>query len=118
MTPIRITIAGQTVTAQLSDNPTARDLAGQLPLALNFRDLNQLEKIAKLSRPLTTEGVPDGADPEVADLGYYAPLQDLVIYYGDVGYYTGIVRIGQFDSSQTEFIAQQPDGFEVTIDRA
>ena len=86
-------------------------------MTLSFRDLNRLEKIAKLPRPLTTDGVPEGADPQVADLGYYAPSQDLVLYYGDVGYYSGIVRIGQFDSSQTGFIENQPDDFEVTIQR-
>lgn len=117
MTSIRITIAGQTMTARLADNPTARDLADQLPMTLSFKDLNRLEKIATLPRPLTTDGTPDGADPQVADLGYYAPSQDLVLYYGDVGYYSGIVRIGQFDSSQTEFIENQPDGFQVTIQR-
>ena len=47
MTTIRIMIAGQPVTAQLADNPTARALAGQLPMTLTFRDLNQVEKIAK-----------------------------------------------------------------------
>jgi hypothetical protein len=80
VTPIKITIAGQTMAAQLADNPTARDLLGQLPMTLSFRDLNQLEKIAELPRPLTTDGVPDGADPQVADLGYYAPSQDLVLF--------------------------------------
>ena len=59
MTTIRIVIAGQQVTAQLDDNPTARALAGQLPLTLSFRDLNSVEKISKLPQPLTTEGVPD-----------------------------------------------------------
>lgn len=117
MTPIRITIAGQTITAQLSDNPTALDLAGQLPITLSFTDLNQLEKISKLPQPLTTDGVPEDADPQVGDLGYYAPSQDLVLYYGDVGYYSGIVRIGRFDGAHTDFIGDQSDGFEVTIDR-
>jgi hypothetical protein len=53
---------------------------------LPFRDLNRVEKIAKLARPLTTDGVPEGGDPEIADIGYYAPSQDLVLYYGDVGH--------------------------------
>ena len=59
--------------AQLSDNPTARALADRLPLTLSFRDLDGVEKIAKLAEPLTTDGVPDGADPDIADIGYYAP---------------------------------------------
>jgi hypothetical protein len=31
VTTIRITVADQTITAQLADNPTASDLAQQLP---------------------------------------------------------------------------------------
>ena len=34
MTDIRITVGDQTLTAQLADNPTARDLLDQLPLTL------------------------------------------------------------------------------------
>jgi hypothetical protein len=85
---------------------------------LDLPRLNQVEKIAKLPRPLTTEGAPEGDNPEIADIGYYAPSQDLVLYYGDVGYWNGIVRIGQFDSDQIDFVERQPDGFEVTIETA
>ena len=117
-TDIRIVIAGRPVRAQLADNPTARALADQLPLTLSFRDLNGVEKIAKLAGPVTTDGVPDGADPDIADIGYYAPTQDLVLYYGDVGYWNGIVRIGSFDDSQSSFVGDQPDGFRVTVEPA
>ena len=41
-----------------------------------------------------------------------------VLYYGDVGYRNGIVRIGQFDSDQIDFVERQPDGSEVTIKTA
>ena len=117
MTSIRISVEGQTLTAQLADNPTAHDLADQLPLTLTFRDFNGVEKIANLPRPLTTAGVPAGADPDVNDIGYYAPSGNLVFYYGDVGYWDGIVRIGQFDTD-IGLIQRQPDGFDVTIERA
>ena len=118
MPSIRMVINGQPVSAQLFDNPTARDLAAQLPLTLSFRDLNAVEKIARLPRPLTMEGVPDGDDPSPTEIGYYAPSEDLVLYYGDVGYWNGIVRIGQFSSADVDLIAQQPDGFDVTLERS
>jgi hypothetical protein len=118
VTAIRITVADQTIIAQLADNPTAQDLVGQLPLTLTFRDLNRVEKIAELPRPLTIEGVPPGADPEINDIGYYAPSRDLVFYYGDVGYWNGIVRIGRFNDGDIDLIERQPDGFEVTIELA
>jgi hypothetical protein len=104
VTDIRITVNDQTFTAQLSDNPTARDLIDQLPLTFRFRDFNRVEKIAKLPRPLTTDGVPAGDDPEINDIGYYAPSGDLVLYYGDVGYWSGIVRIGRLDAQDMRLI--------------
>ena len=87
-------------------------------MTLTFRDLNQVEKIAKLPRSLTTDGAAEGDNPEIGDIGYYATSQDLVLYYGDVGYWNGIVRIGQFDSDQIDFVERQPDGFEVAIETA
>ena len=114
---IVMTAGGRQITAELADNPTGRDLATLLPLTLGFHDLNGVEKIARLPRALTTDGVPAGADPEVAEIGYYAPSQDLVLYYGDVGYWNGIVRIGRFDRDELSFLASQPDGFAVTLDR-
>jgi hypothetical protein len=117
VTTIRITVDDRLINAQLADNPTAQDLAGQLPMTLSFRDFNRVEKVAELPRPLTTEGVPEGDDPDIADIGYYAPSNNLVLYYGDVGYWAGIVRIGQFNSDSLDFIKGQPDGFQVTIEQ-
>ena len=57
MPAVRITVADQTITAQLADNPTAQDLTDQLPLTLTFRDFNRVEKVAELPRPLTMDGV-------------------------------------------------------------
>jgi hypothetical protein len=117
VTTIRITIDNRPITAQLADNLTAQALADQLPLTLTFRDLNRVEKIAELPTPLTTEGVPEGDDPDIADVGYYAPSNDLVLYYGDVGYWNGIVRIGRFNTDDLGFIKGQPDEFQVTIEQ-
>ena len=114
---ITVTIGGRAYAATLADNPAARDLATQLPLTLTFADYNRVEKIATLPRPLTTQGVPAGADPEINDLGYYAPTGDLVLYYGDVGYWTGIVRLGFLPDGMPD-IARLPDGFTATLSRA
>ena len=103
---VRITVADQTITAQLADNPTADDLIDQLPLTLTFRDFNRVEKVAELPRPLTMDGVPAGDDPDINDIGYYAPSRSLVFYYGDVGYWNGIVLIGRFADR------------DITLDRA
>ena len=104
--------------AQLADNPTAQDLTDQLPLTLTFQDFNRVEEVAELPRPLTMDGVPAGDDPDINDIGYYAPSRSLVFYYGDVGYWNGIVRIGRFTDRDIELIERQPDGFHVTIERS
>lgn len=117
MTAIRISVAGKTIAAQLNDTPTAHDLARQLPLTLTFRDFNRVEKVAELPRPLTMEGVPAGDDPDIDDIGYYAPSGALVFYYGDVGYWNGIVRIGRFSQGDVDLIQRQPDGFTATIEQ-
>ena len=115
MPAIRITVGDQTITAQLADNPTAHDLIDQLPLTLTFADFNHVEKVAELPRPLTMGGVPAGDDPDINDIAYYAPSRSLIFYYGDVGYWNGIVRIGQITNQDMKLIERQPDGFRVSI---
>ena len=116
ITPVKVTVGDQSFTAELYDNPTAHDLADQLPLTLTMNDLNGLEKTGPLPRALTTDGVPRGSDPEPNEIGYYSPGHDLVLYYGDVGYYDGIIRIGRFHNA-IDRIADQPDGTTVTVER-
>jgi hypothetical protein len=108
-TQIRVTIGDTVLTGRLWDNATARDLIAQLPLTLTFHDFNELEKISQLPRKLSMDGVPAGDDPFPRDIGYYAPSGDLVFYYGDVGYFNGIVRIGQFDGNMDAITSQSGD---------
>jgi len=115
-TRVRVRVGDRVFRAELYDNPTARDLADQLPLTITMDDLNRLEKTGPLPRALTTDGVPAGSDPEVDEIGYYAPGRDLVLYYGDMGYYHGIIRIGRFQDS-IDLIADEPDGVSVTVER-
>ncbi|MFJ8047450.1 cyclophilin-like fold protein [Streptomyces luteogriseus] len=102
---IRLTLDGHPVAAALNDSPTARDLAAQLPLTLSLRDLNQAEKIADLPRKLSTSGAPEGADPEVGDLAYYAPWNQLATYYRDAPYATGLVILGHMADGGAERLA-------------
>ena len=116
-TQIRVIIGDAVLTGRLWDNTTARDLIAQLPLTLTFRDFNKLEKISQLPRKLSMDGVPAGDDPFPRDIGYYNPSGDLVFYYGDVGYFNGIVRIGQFDGTM-DALTSQTDDFTARIELA
>jgi hypothetical protein len=117
-TPIRVTFGDTEITGRLNDSATARDLAGQLPLTLTFRDHNNAEKTAPLPRELTVEDAPAGHDPAAGDIGYWAPGGDFVLYYdNDAQYFDGIVRIGEFDGDM-QAIARLPEDSGVTIELA
>jgi hypothetical protein len=116
-TPIRVIIGDTILLGRLWNNATARDLIAQLPLTLTFRDFNSVEKIAQLPRKLSMDGVPAGDDPFPRDIGYYNPSGNLVFYYDEVGYFTGIVRLGQFDGSM-DAISSQTGTFTARIELA
>lgn len=115
-TPIRLVVGDQSVNAILWDNPAGRDLRDRLPLTLTVRDYGGVEKIGRLDQPLTMDAMPDGDDPEIGDLGYYAPNGVFVIYTGDVGYWDGIARIGRVDGD-LGMLAGLGDDATITIER-
>ena len=68
-------------------------------------DHGGVEKTGRLPSPLSLAGQPDGADPDVGDLGYYAPGNDLVLYYGDQSFFPGIVVLGRLDGDAAQRIS-------------
>jgi len=117
-TDIIITIGDTALPVQLWNNSAARDLAARLPLTLTFSDYNAVEKTARVDQALTTDGMPAGDDPSPGEIGWYAPSSDLVLYYGDVGYWNGIYRLGTFDRSGINLLADGPRDTTVTITHA
>jgi hypothetical protein len=115
-TAIRITIGDQTTHGHLRDNATARSLLGHLPLTANFKDFKGVEKTSKLPASLSMDEMPEGDDPQPSDIGYFAPTGDLVLYYGNVGYWDGIARFGTVDN--IDIITSQTDTFTATIELA
>jgi len=112
---IQITIGEQRLGATLTESAAARDLVAQLPAAIEMIDHGSVEKTGPLPSPLSLDGQPDGADPEVGDVGYYAPGNDLVLYYGDQSYYPGIVILGRLDGDAAEQIASINGPITATI---
>ncbi len=94
---IRLIINGESTTATLDDNATARDFFSMLQLTLTLEDYASTEKIAYPPRKLSTQGAPAGIDPGVGDIAYYAPWGNLALYYKDFGYSSGLIRLGRFD---------------------
>lgn len=104
---IVITLGEKRFGAVLTDSAASRDLLRQLPVTVDMVDHGGVEKTGPLPSSLSLDGQPEGADPEVGDVGYYAPGNDLVLYYGDQSYYPGIVVLGRLDSGAAAEIADQ-----------
>ena len=113
---IRITIGDQRFTATLDDSSAADDLLAQLPVTVDMVDHGGVEKTGPLPGPLSLDGQPEGADPDVGDLGYYAPGNDLVLYYGDQSYFPGIVVVGRLDGDAPERIAALAGSVTATVE--
>jgi hypothetical protein len=112
---IQIAIGDQRFQATIFDSAAGRDLIAQLPLMITMVDHGSVEKTGPLPSPLSLAGQPDGADPEVGDVGYYAPGNDLVFYYGDQSYYPGIVIIGRLDGDAASRIADKAGAITATV---
>jgi hypothetical protein len=95
---IVLIVDGTELRATLEDNTASRDFAAMLPLDLTLTDYNGTEKIAHLPSRLSTEEAPEGVDPDVGDITYYAPWGNLAIFYRDFGYARGLVRLGRIES--------------------
>jgi hypothetical protein len=113
---IQITVGEQRLRATIFDSAAGRDLIAQLPLTIDMVDHGSVEKTGPLPAPLSLDGQPDGADPDVGDVGYYAPGNDLVFYYGDQSYYTGIVIIGRLDGDASNRIADMNGAITATVE--
>jgi hypothetical protein len=115
---IRISIGSQRLQATIHDSAAGRDLNAQLPLTIDMTDHGSVEKTGPLPSPLSTAGQPDGADPDVGDVGYYAPGNDFVLYYGDQSYHPGIVIIGRLDGDAAGRIADLEGDITASVDAA
>ena len=112
---IEISISGQLFTATLGGGAASHDLVSQLPLTVEMVDHGGVEKTGPLPSPLSLDGQPAGADPGVGDLGYYAPGGDVVLYYGDQSYFTGIVVLGRMEGDAAERIAAMEGPVTATL---
>jgi hypothetical protein len=112
---ILVTIGDEQFEMTLDASAASRDLIEQLPVTLQMQDHGSVEKTGRLAQSLSLEGQPSGADPDVADVGYYAPGNDLVFYYGDQSYYPGIVVLGHMDQGTAQRISNMQGSITARI---
>lgn len=102
----------------LYDNPTTHDLLKKLPLNVQATDYPGYdEKVLRLATPLSMENAPRGDEPEIPEVGYYAPGQWIAVYFGPIGYWSGKVPLGRIHASVDE-ISAIPENTPVTIEKA
>jgi hypothetical protein len=110
-------VNGTTIAGTIWHNPTGADLLSKLPATVRVRDHNRQEKTGPLPAPLTMDGMPSGDAPKAADIGYFAPGNDLVFYYIDAPYWRGIARIGRLDGDLS-VLADATAELTVVVERA
>ena len=98
---VRFTVADAEIVVRIADNPTSRDFVSMLPLTLDFRDFNAMEKVGDLPRRLTTQGS-TGSAPANGDLIYFVPWGNLGFFYDtesrDASFDDRVIPIGTVES--------------------
>ncbi|WP_232292257.1 cyclophilin-like fold protein [Paraburkholderia graminis] len=112
---IRLSFDGKQAEVELNDNPASRDFVSMLPLTLNFRDYNGVEKVAYPPRKLSTKGASFGLTPSVGDFALYAPWGNLVAYYRGFRHSGDLVHLGRFTSGIEE-LSKMDGEFSVRIE--
>ena len=93
-TQIKITdINGNEIIFALNDSQAAKDLYAQLPLEIDVKDYSNNEKIF-YPQALNTENTPL-AENKIGTLAYYAPWQDVVMFYGEFRQNDQLFKLGE-----------------------
>jgi len=113
---IRLTVAGQSATATLYDNATARDFAALLPLTLTLtmEDYAAIERVVTLPRKLSTQGAPAGMAPVAGELTHYAPWGNLAIFIEGRSYSASLLPLGKVNEGLP--VLARPGPYQVRIE--
>jgi len=84
---------GNTTIFELNNSPAARDLYAQLPLNIEVKDYSDNEKIFYPPKKLNTADTPV-ANARAGTLAYYAPWGDVVMFFKDFGFASGLYELG------------------------
>ena len=82
------------VVCTLGASRAAKDLLAQLPLTLNISDYAGKEKTFSPPKKLNTSGAPLAAGKK-GSLAYFAPWNNVVLFYKDGGPFSGLYELGE-----------------------
>ena len=91
---LRVQTAAGEIVFELNDSPAAASLLAQLPLTVETEPYGSNEITFQPPAELdVTDGVEGGGTAGM--LGYFAPWNNVVMYYGDFGAYPGLYILGE-----------------------
>ena len=93
-TRIRVTSDAGEIVFVLNDTPAAQSLLAQLPLTAETEPYSSNEIVFQPETPLDTENGLEGGGT-AGYLGYFAPWNNVVMYYGDFEEYPGLYILGE-----------------------
>ena len=82
-----------TVVFELNNSRAARELYEQLPLTLAVADHGRIEKVFKPPARLNTSDTPP-ANARIGTFAYFEPWNNVVMFYGNFGSYSGLYELG------------------------
>ena len=98
------------------DNPTARSFIKQMPFTVTLEDYAGMEKIFYPQQALSKEKSPDGAQPRMGDLMYYAPWGDVALFYKDFRFANGLIPLGKVEDIDGLMDALKLASFQATFE--
>lgn len=119
MTPVTITVAGQTAQARFQENATTAWLLEHFPLALPMLNLYGREMSYRFPDPLPAEaGEPEERPYTLGEIAYWPPRHSFVIFYKQDGaLIKNLHPLGQVESGLDVFAALTGDA-EVVFARS
>lgn len=95
---IKITNHDSAATFALNDSPAAQDLLKQLPLTITVKNYSSDEKVF-YPTPLSVKDTP-ASKGQAGDLAYFAPWDDVAIFYRDFSAAPGLYQLGHCIAGQ------------------
>lgn len=93
---VKFTWSGGEAVAELNGSQSAESLWAMLPVTVDFKDFNGVERIAYTEKELSAEGAPESCTPEAGTLALYAPWGNLSVFYKPFRESRGLVPLGRF----------------------
>ena len=98
------------------DKPTARSFIKQMPFTVTLEDYAGMEKIFYPQQALSKAKAPDGAQPRMGDLMYYAPWGDVALFYKDFRFANGLIPLGKVEDIDGLMDALKLASFQATFE--